>query len=839
MNRLILIYLISGFLLLAESVSLADHPCLESFPPTDNPPKAVVVVTIDWVKPNTDLEGDDDFVPFYDNHADIFGRVTINGSTFDLPKINGDDFPHWQHPDGEFRQQILVVADPNGLNPLPVSITIEIIEDDEGLTAGDDIVDINPADGKTGLDFSYDLCSLQVTGDVSATGSQSMITSNGGTADDAAEIQFRIGLEDGRPVSTNDLALMDLDLVQVIPRVRRLVAEKATVVMARVANNYDVLVAPQLRLRIFEPTGILIDEVIDLEPLAPGEVKKYYLYRDAPLLFPERDDPYDIWVIGTLDPENTLPEHRGVPDDCRLDNNGRNNRIFWTVVTTETPNILWARVGLLLDLANFVPHSVFDDVVELNNAFIKATYPIADSYSDVSPIPITPLINDIAEEVLAFLPYINSIEPFLMVAELGTYAFMINVDRIIGVLPSHDWFNRFKGLSDASDVTLADVLPRAVIVLPRGRNPFTNELGIFMTNSAHALGHTFGLSVDASLKEGWKCQIPIPVIGTILCHIDNGFDEYKHDPPDGNPARGYWVQRGDEPNSIIHLLDQEQCDSHCFMGEAQINAYVDSNWVSRGRWIDPADYDHLLTKFEKTAESTDMSSFGEAGDAIYISGFISMLDNKMIVSDWLHLPNRKVDRFPDDEAQYGVVRFYDDNGRLLREAGLPYKLLTIEQPQGPALKLVPLAAFGISYAFPQETRSIELWRHMEDGGESLLIKKPVSVHVPRVKIDMPGKQLTVRRGESVSLSWSGSDSDQDSLWYSVFVRPNRGRTWWPAAQGHRLKSEQFELTTDALGDGGYEIKVMASDGIHVGESQTVKFRISPVTTGPAQLGPSM
>ena len=60
------------------------------------------------------------------------------------------------------------------------------------------------------------------------------------------------------------------------------------------------------------------------------------------------------------------------------------------VITTEPPDILWARVGLLLDLANFVPESVFDDVVELSDAYITATYPVADSASDVSPIPITP-----------------------------------------------------------------------------------------------------------------------------------------------------------------------------------------------------------------------------------------------------------------------------------------------------------------------------------------------------------------------------------------------------------------------------------------------------------------
>ena len=54
-----------------------------------------MVVEILSVAPNTDLEGDDDFVPFYDNHADIYGFVTIDGEVFDLPQIEDTDHPHW------------------------------------------------------------------------------------------------------------------------------------------------------------------------------------------------------------------------------------------------------------------------------------------------------------------------------------------------------------------------------------------------------------------------------------------------------------------------------------------------------------------------------------------------------------------------------------------------------------------------------------------------------------------------------------------------------------------------------------------------------------------------
>lgn len=41
------------------------------------------------------MEGADDYIPFYDNRAHIYGTVTSDGEDFALPKINDDNFPHW------------------------------------------------------------------------------------------------------------------------------------------------------------------------------------------------------------------------------------------------------------------------------------------------------------------------------------------------------------------------------------------------------------------------------------------------------------------------------------------------------------------------------------------------------------------------------------------------------------------------------------------------------------------------------------------------------------------------------------------------------------------------
>src|SRR5947207_15770377 len=116
-------------------------PCPSGSAPGSGGPSSVVVVEILWVKPNTDLEGDDDYIPFYDDHADIYGKVTIDGETFGLPKIDESDFPHWdqQGPrSGVFEKAV---------SSSPAPIRIDIWEADSGLTGDDDHVKVNPQAG--------------------------------------------------------------------------------------------------------------------------------------------------------------------------------------------------------------------------------------------------------------------------------------------------------------------------------------------------------------------------------------------------------------------------------------------------------------------------------------------------------------------------------------------------------------------------------------------------------------------------------------------------------------------------------------------------------------------
>ena len=64
------------------------------------------------------------------------------------------------------------------------------------------------------------------------------------------------------------------------------------------------------------------------------------------------------------------------------------------------------------------------------------------------------------------------------------------------------------------------------------------------------------------------------------------------------------------PAALAPLANDEQCDSHCLMGGSPVSP--ENNWAADGRWIDNADYDHLI---DKLAQHPDP-------EIVFVSGMI-------------------------------------------------------------------------------------------------------------------------------------------------------------------------------------------------------------------------
>jgi hypothetical protein len=765
-------------------------PCPPALAAGEGGRPSVVVVQILSVKPNTDLEGDDDYVPYYDNHADIYGTVTIDGEDFDLPLIDDSDYPHWETlgpRSGVFEKEV---------NSSPVQISIDIWEGDSGATFKDDHVDINSAAGKYRIDFEFDLCSLTVSGDVHGS-PQSMIESSGGSGSDAATILFTVGLKDARPVTDNDLALVDFDLIQVVPRSNRLVAGKGTVAMVRIANNYHSTINTNLQVRV-SGGGVSVNETVPIQ-IGPGEVKKEYLFTSNPIIFPPSTNSYPIAVMAKVDDPGS---ERLPSDSCLRMNDGTNNRITWKVVTTRDEfSMLWAKVGTLLDVANYVPDTHFDELFELGAPYIETVFPLRNPVADKSPIPIPPPPVTTASDWLltvlsAFQFPLDFLEPVIFLFELSSLVPLTGYDRLLGVLPNKDWFERFSGWERPTGFSLGEFAPHAVIFEPRGER--NGVLGPKMTLPAHELGHTFGLSTDARLKSSWVCEFDWPVVGHAACGLRGGFDEYKHSDPalkEGNPSSGYWVATGNEPAALQPFANNEQCDSHCLMGGSRTNAHL--NWPQDGRWIDPADYSQLI---DKLAIHSDP-------ELIYVSGMISWR-NDIYLGPWFRFGEGIPDH-PGVRGMYGF-RFLDEGGATLDEVGLP-----VAWNHAEFRKPLPVTFFGMTLEFPRGSKTVEVWNR---GTGDLLATREVDLSVPEVRLSDPIRA----DDEPFELRWTARDRENSDLTYVVLLSQT-GERWWPAAYG--LKENRLAIDRETLAGGEYLAKVLAINSIRVGTSEPVGFNL--------------
>jgi len=79
------------------------------------------------------------------------------------------------------------------------------------------------------------------------------------------------------------------------------------------------------------------------------------------------------------------------------------------------------------------------------------------------------------------------------------------------------------------------------------------------------------------------------------------------------------------------------------------------------------------------------------------------------------------------------------------------------------------------------------------------------------------------------ISWQGSDPDQDELTYNLYFR-GEGESEWKLLQGD-LKQNYFQLDSDALPDGRYRLKVVATDAAvnPAGMARTSEIVSAPFT----------
>ena len=797
-------FLLALVLVAAGTDAAYAQYCPQGQNPTTDPPKQNLAVTIISIRPNSDMEGDDDYVPFYDNHADIYGTVTIDGQDFSLPEIEDSDFPHWQETAGRFVKRV-----EGGIVPIKIAIR----ENDAGLTGANDWVDVSPAANKDTLELFFDTCALRVTGDVTGS-AQGVIEARAGNDADDATIRLRVEMEDGRAITANDVALVNFDLIQVVPQVSRMVAAKPIVGLVRVANNTPVTLPVSVRVIVTGQNNTLIrDQTESLgDPLQPGEVRKKYLFEPPnALVMPELPRPYTMQAVARIIHgfDESTPSPQDPSPRCRTINNST-GALTWTVVPNQRPDILWIRVSALLDATDFVSMDRVHAIRELAVPFINGTFPVASTSHDTSSIPLVlpaAAAQDFLYSILQAtgIPA-DSLLPFAMVLELNGVAALTGHDRIMGVV-RHNWFSRFRYdlWGDKSGVSLAEFAPRAVI-FQATKNGEGGSVGPPMSLPVHELGHTYGLSVEPSIKNTWACHIG-GQIGVLFCGAAGGFDEYTSDRPyDGNPSGGYWVRQGPIPPALNFVLG-EQC-TFCFMGKAPANIHL--NWQVEGRWIDNPDYERLLDRLALGASA--QAFIIQPQQYVFVSGILAH-DDRAFLGATYRLPQRPrvVDFARNDKTDLYALRFVGAGGRVLSQVTFR-GTWNIAEFKG----RMPAAFFAGTAPMPASTRAIEIWNQKT---RKRVAQRVVSANPPT--IGQPSWSVAAdppSRGRVLTIAWQAADADGDKLSHFAHVRPAGGNSWRPIA--HEAKEPSLRVPLADIPAGTYELRVLSSDGVNLAERTT-------------------
>lgn len=114
-----------------------------------------------------------------------------------------------------------------------------------------------------------------------------------------------------------------------------------------------------------------------------------------------------------------------------------------------------------------------------------------------------------------------------------------------------------------------------------------------------------------------------------------------------------------------------------------------------------------------------------------------------------------------------------------------------------------MQSFALRVPLPGGTTSVALMH-----GNTQLDLVTASAAIPTVSIDQPQGDWS---GEE-TLTWTGGDTDGDTLQYAVLYSPDNGQTWLPLAVDET--GESFTLDTAALDGAQVLVRVLASDGLN-------------------------
>ena len=183
------------------------------------------------------------------------------------------------------------------------------------------------------------------------------------------------------------------------------------------------------------------------------------------------------------------------------------------------------------------------------------------------------------------------------------------------------------------------------------------------------------------------------------------------------------------------------------MGGSPVNAQ--NNWPAHGRWIDPADYDHLIDKLVTHPDP----------EVVYVSGMISW-HNQIYLGRCVRLDAG----VPDHSAGRHVrISLPGRGGRLVSEVGLP-----VAWNHAEFKRVMPVTFFGVTLELP---RSATSWRSGIAAPARGSARSISIAACPRCTLDDPEPRQVIGRAPLERARPEGS-----ALTYAVLMSPD-GEQW--------------------------------------------------------------
>jgi hypothetical protein len=242
-------------------------------------------------------------------------------------------------------------------------------------------------------------------------------------------------------------------------------------------------------------------------------------------------------------------------------------------------------------------------------------------------------------------------------------------------------------------------------------------------------------------------------------------------------------------------------------------------------WIDDARYEtspettvtgKYDNKVVQTKDSNLLTQFRSSPDpeVILVSGSIFNDSTAETNDPWI-----RVGGIPDIQSGSGgnySITMLDSAGRLLNKFGFNASFTGFDEVND---KFIGSTSDSIPFFFSVPYESGVAKIELSDPNGIVMASKVVTQNTPVVNSVSPNGGEVFASGSQITVNWDASDADGDTLLYSVLYSADRGESWIPLSSDQTEKTYTWN-TTDISVSAGYLIKVLATDGVNLGESES-------------------